>query len=259
MLVSKLDRIVRDRLHPTVGRARLRMHTVAAGAALAAIAGLSAPVAAQAMAPASHQAPAGVPTSAVAAVTQQPAAPTHPAQPAANGQGGKSTPPAPKANKPSAPSDGQLHPTGVPGGQQTYTPSAEQVANAHAIVAAGKKMGLPPRAYVVAVATALQESNLHNLGNLGSSNDHDSLGLFQQRPSSGWGSPSQLQDPTYASTAFYKALTQVSGWSGMPVTDAAQAVQVSAFPDNYAKWEKLAGDLVQGDYGVGPYAHAFGH
>jgi hypothetical protein len=115
-------------------------------------------------------------------------------------------------------------------------------------------MHLPARAWVIAIATSMQESQLKNIGDLGGANDHDSLGLFQQRPSSGWGSPQQLQDPQYAATAFYKGLVGVNGWFYMPLTDAAQAVQVSAYPDHYAKWEKVAGDMVNGFYGSGPYA-----
>ncbi len=129
--------------------------------------------------------------------------------------------------------------------------------NAEAIIKTGQKMGLPPRAWVIAVATSLQESTLHNYGNLGDRNDHDSQGLFQQRPSSGWGSPKQITNPQYASRAFYKSLTKVDGWKSLPLTAAAQSVQVSAFPDHYAKWEKMAGDLVRGSYGSGPYAQHF--
>ena len=142
------------------------------------------------------------------------------------------------------------------GGQESLNPTAEQLANAKAIMAAGQKMHLPARAWVIAIATSMQESQLKNIGNLGDANDHDSLGLFQQRPTSGWGTPEQLQDPAYSATAFYKGLTDVKGWNTMPLTDAAQAVQVSAFPDHYAKWEKVAGDLVNGFYGSGPYASA---
>jgi hypothetical protein len=115
-------------------------------------------------------------------------------------------------------------------------------------------MHLPPRAAVIAVATSMQETKLTNYGNLGETNDHDSLGLFQQRPSSGWGTPDQLQDPNYAATAFLKSLTQVPNWDKIPLTDAAQAVQVSAFGDRYAQWEKQASDLVLSNYHAGPYA-----
>jgi hypothetical protein len=161
---------------------------------------------------------------------------------------------APEKQKPAAPSTKQLHPHGIGGGQENFVPDPEQLRNAQAIVQAGQKMGLPPRAWVIAVATALQESALHNLGDLGDSNDHDSLGLFQQRPSSGWGSPAQVRDPAYSSTSFYKGLRSVPGWDKMELTDAAQAVQVSAFPDHYAKWESAAGNLVKAMYHDGPYA-----
>ncbi|MEU1846826.1 hypothetical protein [Micromonospora sediminicola] len=132
----------------------------------------------------------------------------------------------------------------VQGEQSTITLNDEQTANAKAIIAATKKAGLPERAAVVSIATALQESKLENLGHLGDKNDHDSLGLFQQRPSSGWGTPEQITDPEYSTLAFLKGLKQVDGWEKMPLTDAAQTVQVSAYPDAYAQWEKQATDIV---------------
>jgi hypothetical protein len=137
-----------------------------------------------------------------------------------------------------------LMPNGVPGDQSTIPLDDEQKANAAAIVKATQDMHLPPRAAVIAVATAMQETKLHNYGDLGSANDHDSLGLFQQRPTSGWGSPEQLTDPHYATQAFLKSLTQVPDWQHKPLTDAAQAVQVSAYGDRYAQWETQAADLV---------------
>ncbi|NIL42870.1 hypothetical protein HCB17_18240, partial [Salinispora arenicola] len=97
---------------------------------------------------------------------------------------------------------------------------------------------------VVAIATSLQESKLENLGHLGDRNDHDSQGLFQQRPSSGWGTVEQITDPEYSTTAFLKGLKQVEGWQDMPLTKAAQTVQVSAYPFHYAQWETQAADLV---------------
>jgi len=153
-----------------------------------------------------------------------------------------------------APTDEQLHPLPVTARQQTFTPTREQLANAKAIVDAGKALNLPPRAWTIAVATSLQESNLRNLGHLGARNDHDSLGLFQQRPSTGWGTPSQVTDPTYAATAFYKRLVRVPGWESMPLTRAAQRVQVSAYPNHYAKHEAQAGDIIEALHGTGPYA-----
>ncbi|MEV6375724.1 hypothetical protein [Micromonospora musae] len=138
----------------------------------------------------------------------------------------------------------KLIPHGTQGVQSRIDLDGEQVANVKAIIAATKKSGLDERAAVISVATSLQESKLENLGHLGDANDHDSLGLFQQRPSSGWGTPEQITDPEYSTTAFLKGLRQVDGWQDMPLTEAAQTVQVSAFPDAYAQWEQQAADLV---------------
>ncbi|HEX5996965.1 MAG TPA: hypothetical protein VFY84_17620 [Jiangellales bacterium] len=126
-----------------------------------------------------------------------------------------------------------------------YPWDSTQRENARTIVQVGVAMGVPERGEVIALATAMQESKLYNLGHLGANNDHDSLGLFQQRPSMGWGSPEQVTDPIYAATAFYLALQRVSGWESMAVTVAAQSVQRSAFPDAYAQWETDATALVQ--------------
>ena len=251
-----MNRVTRV-LKPT----RTRMHAAAAGAAFALIAGLSAPaVAANAGAPSSADTAIVQDNLAAAATTNKaPAkAATTPAKAAtspakATEVAVKKDNPAP-AGKAWSPSAKDLHPVAVSGSQESFTPSAEQIKNARAIVQAGEKMGLPARAWVIAVATSMQESQLKNIGDLGDANDHDSLGLFQQRPSSGWGSPQQLTDPAYAATAFYKGLVAVDGWDKMPLTDAAQAVQVSAFPDHYAKWENVAGDLVDATFGNGPYA-----
>jgi len=142
------------------------------------------------------------------------------------------------------PSVESLTPHGVQGDQSYLRLSDEQAGNAKAIIAATKKAGMDERAAVVAIATALQESKLENLGHLGDLNDHDSLGLFQQRPSVGWGTPEQVTDPQYATTAFLSGLKNVDGWQSMPLTDAAQAVQVSAFPFAYAQWESMAAKTV---------------
>lgn len=107
-----------------------------------------------------------------------------------------------------------------------------QMANAATITAVGVRRRMPERAVVVALATALQESRLENLPE----GDRDSVGLFQQRPSQGWGTPEKLQDPRYAASRFYSALKKVHGWSSMRVTDAAQKVQRSAYPNAYQKW-----------------------
>ncbi|SCL47433.1 hypothetical protein GA0070608_0218 [Micromonospora peucetia] len=148
-----------------------------------------------------------------------------------------------QADKPAV-DTGKLIPHGVQGAQSRIDLSDEQVANTKAIIAATKKAGMDERAAVVSIATALQESKLENLGHLGDRNDHDSQGLFQQRPSSGWGTVEQITDPEYSTTAFLKGLKQVDGWQDMPLTKAAQTVQVSAYPDHYAQWEQLAADLV---------------
>ncbi|WP_444951421.1 hypothetical protein [Micromonospora ureilytica] len=142
------------------------------------------------------------------------------------------------------PDTSKLIPHGTQGDQSRIGLNDEQTANVKAIIAATKKAGLPERAAVISIATSLQESKLENLGHLGDMNDHDSLGLFQQRPSSGWGTPEQITNPEYSTTAFLKGLKQVDGWQDMPLTDAAQTVQVSAYPDAYAQWEQQAADLV---------------
>jgi hypothetical protein len=96
----------------------------------------------------------------------------------------------------------------------------------------GIRRGLPERAVVVALATALQESKLENLAG----GDRDSIGLFQQRPSQGWGRPELIRDPRYAAGKFYDSLLKVRNWQRMRVTEAAQAVQRSAYPEAYQKW-----------------------
>ncbi|MFE9801528.1 C40 family peptidase [Streptomyces goshikiensis] len=117
----------------------------------------------------------------------------------------------------------------------------EQIPHAKTIVATGIAMKIPERGQVVALATAIQESRLRNL----TYGDRDSLGLFQQRPSQGWGTPEQIRDPVYASTRFYKGLLEVKGWQQMTITQAAQAVQRSGYPDAYAQWEPLSRALQQ--------------
>lgn len=122
--------------------------------------------------------------------------------------------------------------------------TGEQLDNAAIIYTVGAERGLPPRAMTIAIATAIQESGLRNLGHLGDQNDHDSLGLFQQRPSQGWGTPEQLTDPHYAAGKFYDKLLEVPGWEVLPLTESAQAVQRSAYPDAYARHETAAATLV---------------
>ncbi|MEQ4725193.1 C40 family peptidase [Nonomuraea sp. B19D2] len=121
----------------------------------------------------------------------------------------------------------------------------EQQNNAALIVQTAQQLGLPARAAVIAVAVALQESRLRNLPN----GHLDSLGLFQQRPSQGWGTPEQILTPAHAARQFYDRLVAVPNWERLPLTEAAQAVQRSAFPNAYASWEPLAQqtiDLVTG-------------
>ncbi len=121
-------------------------------------------------------------------------------------------------------------------GSGTFKLSTDQAQNATIIAAVAFKLGLPDHAVTVGLATALRESRLENL----TYGDLDSLGLFQQRPSQGWGTPAQILDPVYAATAFYQHLERVPGWETMAVTDAAQSVQHSATPLAYAPYETEA-------------------
>ncbi|HSS10283.1 MAG TPA: hypothetical protein VLL25_10375 [Acidimicrobiales bacterium] len=142
-------------------------------------------------------------------------------------------------------SSGSHRPSGAPCqatvGSAFYPLDLDQAANATTIAAVGKRMGLPDHAVTIALAAAMQESELHNV----SSGDLDSVGLFQQRPSQGWGTPSQIRVPSYAARVFYQHLAAVPGWQAMAVTAAAQSVQRSAAPDAYAQWEPAARLLAQ--------------
>jgi hypothetical protein len=133
---------------------------------------------------------------------------------------------------------------------QNYALDADQAANATTIAAVGKRLGLPDHAVTIALAAALQESKLYNL----SYGDLDSLGLFQQRPSQGWGTKEQVMTPRYAAAAFYTHLALVANWDTLAVTDAAQAVQHSGAPDAYAQWEAEARVLAQALTGELPAA-----
>ena len=104
--------------------------------------------------------------------------------------------------------------------------TTEQTANAATIAAVGKRLGVPNHAVTVALATAFQESGLRNLDY----GDRDSLGLFQQRPSQGWGSAATIRTPRLAAATFYAHLLRVRGWATLPVTEAAQKVQHSGRP-----------------------------
>ncbi|MEV4513084.1 hypothetical protein AB0K00_29430 [Dactylosporangium sp. NPDC049525] len=131
-----------------------------------------------------------------------------------------------------------------------------QMSNAALIVRQGRAQGMPDQALVIAIATAMQESNLYNvasdavpsslrLPHEGVSSDHDSVGLFQQRASQGWGTVAELMDPSHSAKLFYNALSRVQGWQRMSVTAAAQAVQRSAFPGAYQKHVGRAQQVVR--------------
>jgi murein DD-endopeptidase MepM/ murein hydrolase activator NlpD len=122
--------------------------------------------------------------------------------------------------------------------------TADQIRNAAIVVKVGQDMKVAARGWVIGIATALQESRLTNLPHLGAINDHDSIGLFQQRPSQGWGTLEQLADPAYQSQKFFEKLLRTPGWQTLPLTVAAQRVQVSAYPNAYAKHEPLAAKVV---------------
>lgn len=118
----------------------------------------------------------------------------------------------------------------------TWYLDPDQADNAALLAGTSLRRALPARAATIALATALQESKLRNITH----GDRDSLGLFQQRPSQGWGTAEQVLDPVYATNAFYDALVQVDGYQDLEITQAAQAVQRSAFPDAYAQHETRA-------------------
>ncbi|WP_154795269.1 hypothetical protein [Occultella kanbiaonis] len=121
-------------------------------------------------------------------------------------------------------------------GQDSVALDPEQAAYAALISAIATERGLPARAVTIGLATAMQESRLANLDY----GDRDSLGLFQQRPSQGWGTVEQVTDPVYATNAFYDALVRVPDYENLEITVAAQEVQRSGFPDAYAQHEQLA-------------------
>ena len=189
------------------------------------------------------------------------AAPAKSAAPAPKAAPAKSAAPAPapqpptwsqvqqKVDKQTSPSEpqaaNQLQPTAAAGAQAWMPISPAQQANATTIVQQALDKGMGVRSAVIAVATAMQESQLQNI-NYGTS---DSLGLFQQRPSMGWGTAQQITTPSYAADAFLSALKQQQaanpGWAQQPLWTTAQAVQKSGFPFAYAKWETQAVQLVK--------------
>ena len=151
----------------------------------------------------------------------------------------------PKVGKGGLPAADQLRPVGVFGPQENMPISSAQMSNATTIVkqALAKKMGV--RSAVIAVATSMQESMLNNI----SYGTSDSLGLFQQRPSCGWGTAQQIMNPAYAADSFLGALQKYQAanpsWASQPLYQAAQGVQASGFPTAYAKWEAQSASLVQ--------------
>jgi hypothetical protein len=135
-------------------------------------------------------------------------------------------------------------------GDRTVLLDPSQARYAGLITAIGVQRGMPARAASIALATAYQESSLRNLRG----GDRDSLGLFQQRPWQGWGSEEQLLDAAYATNAFYDALAKVEGYEQMEITEAAQEVQRSGFPDAYADHEADARTLASALTGNSPGA-----
>ncbi|GAB3817516.1 hypothetical protein GCM10028820_18600 [Tessaracoccus terricola] len=131
----------------------------------------------------------------------------------------------------------------IDGSEDQLQLTAEQSRNAAIIVAASYKAELPAQAAVIALATAWQESGLRNIDY----GDRDSLGLFQQRPSYGWGTEEEIMDPWYSSGRFYEELVKFDNWENRGITEMAQAVQRSGHPDAYRKHEEnaiaLAGSL----------------
>ncbi|KGM09622.1 hypothetical protein [Cellulomonas bogoriensis] len=118
-------------------------------------------------------------------------------------------------------------------GETSWFLETDQAETAALIAARARQLDLPARAVTIGLATGLQESKLRNIDY----GDRDSVGIFQQRPSQGWGTVEQIMDPVYSTDAFYEGLSRVDGYIEMDVTVAAQAVQRSGFPDAYAKHE----------------------
>jgi hypothetical protein len=124
--------------------------------------------------------------------------------------------------------------SGQPPGARIW--ETEQLEVAATIIDVGVAKGVRRWGWVVGVAAAMQESGLRNLPHLGDRNDHDSIGVFQQRPSQGWGTVEELSDPIHQAGKFFDRLLTVPGWESMPLGQAAQAIQISAAPDAYTKW-----------------------
>jgi hypothetical protein len=135
-----------------------------------------------------------------------------------------------------------LEPVETYGTQEYFSATNSQWANARAIVQVAEERKMPLYAAVIAIATAIQESRLQNLT---AATNADSLGLFQQRPSQGWGTAAQITDPYYASNAFLAALnTYAPYYMGEDLWESAQAVQRSGYPTAYAQWQAQAAHMV---------------
>ena len=133
----------------------------------------------------------------------------------------------------------------------TFSWAPDQAGNAAAITAIAVQRGMPPRAATIAIATAMQESKVRNV----KFGDRDSLGLFQQRPSQGWGTAEQILDPEYSTNKFYDALAKVKGYQSMDIAQAAQKVQRSAAGEAYAQHEAQARVTASALVGADPRRH----
>ncbi len=226
------------RRYPAITVAALAGTVVGAPGGVAAAMALSAP----AEVPAA-QSPVVVtatpqPVAALPSVPSPTASAKASASPTATAKPTKTAPPSPYAHTTLS----QLEPVALYGSQTTFTASTAQWENARTIVKVTEQRGMPLYAAVIATATAIQESQLHNLT---VATDADSLGLFQQRPSQGWGTAAQLTDPYYATNAFLAALNVYAAhYMTIPLWESAQAVQRSGFPTAYAQWESQAAHMV---------------
>ena len=153
----------------------------------------------------------------------------------------------------------------APSPAEHVTLDAEQIANARVIIEVGRSRGVSDRGIAIALATAMVESWIRNLD----WGDRDSLGLFQQRPSAGWGTEDEVRDPARAAAAFFggpddpngpetRGLLDIAGWQDMAFGDAAQAVQISACPERYAPWEQQAYEWLAAYGGAGAAQRADG-
>jgi hypothetical protein len=122
---------------------------------------------------------------------------------------------------------------------QSVLLDTQQAGIAATIAGVAHQESMPRAAIIIAYATAMQESKLHDL----TYGDQDSVGVFQQRPSQGWGPARKLENPIYATTKFFRALKAVHGYQTMPVYQAAQAVQHSADGSAYIQYERMAAEM----------------